>query len=163
MNELCFFRTARSRASPNERSVTAGWGGNRSVRTNKRLGQKEARQSHSQNRNGPSIKRNLPLSRQSSMTRIASTSFVALICITALLFRSSAAFTISLAPLLTSWGHTSKIANRVTGGEMDSKNRVTEKAPSSFQFTQNDVRLISDCKSNTIEYIFAKSLDRGFD
>ena len=116
------------------------------------------------------------LPRQSNMARIASkqsTSFVALICITALLFRSSAAFTLplSMAPLLTSWGRTpSKITNRVTEKEMGSKitNMVTGKempkqAPSSFQFTRNDVRLISDCKSNTIEYIFAKSLDRGFD
>lgn len=106
---------------------------------------------------------------------------IALVCLVALLSRSSVSgFTISLAPLLAAsriglgpWG--SNYVNNFSSPASSSSSEVktqkkaivggaTEKKPAvqNFKFEYDDIRMLSGCKSECLELIYAKSMDRGF-
>mmetsp|Transcript_20217 Transcript_20217/g.32795 ORF Transcript_20217/g.32795 Transcript_20217/m.32795 type:complete len:118 (-) Transcript_20217:641-994(-) len=107
---------------------------------------------------------------------------IALLCLVALLSRSCSGFTISLAPLLTArlglgpWGKTyvenfsSPVSNQDSSSPKESPNvkanvGVSSKAKptaENFKFDYDDIRMISGCKSECLELIYAKSMDRGF-
>mmetsp|Transcript_38278 Transcript_38278/g.92340 ORF Transcript_38278/g.92340 Transcript_38278/m.92340 type:complete len:114 (-) Transcript_38278:233-574(-) len=103
---------------------------------------------------------------------------IALFCLVALLSRTSTAFTISLAPLLTTrlvqWrsnyaNNFSAPAPASTSAGPASASKVkagampkVKPAVQNFKFDYEDIRMLSDCKSECMELIYAKSLDRGF-
>lgn len=107
------------------------------------------------------------------MTRSSIT--IAFFCLVALLSsRTSSGFTISLAPLLTTarlglgpWrSNYVKNFSAPSSSEVKAKagGLVTKVKPSvqNFKFEYDDIRMLSDCKSECMELIYAKSLDRGF-
>ena len=100
------------------------------------------------------------------MTRIYAT-----LLVLAIIVNVASAFTISLVPLLTRLGH---FGNHNT-------NQVSQKSPSSspivikptlpqssavkpqkFKFEYTDAHMISDYKSEIMEYVYDKALHRGF-
>ena len=105
---------------------------------------------------------------------------IAMFCLVALLSRTSNAFTISLAPLLTArlrlgpWG--SNYAKNFSASsspivplsaeasKMKAKVELSQVKPSvqNFKFEYDDCRMISGCKSECLELIYARSMDRGF-
>ena len=120
------------------------------------------------------------------MTRSSSINKIALLFVIILLSsRPSTGFTISLAPLLTArlglgpWG--SNYVNNFSSeapstrssdtsvmqplSERKKKKAVVVERPSSssaFKFDIEDIRILSGCKSECLELIYAKSMDRGF-
>ena len=110
---------------------------------------------------------------------MARSSGIALFFLVALLSRTSSGFTISLAPLLTArlglglWGSSyvnnfsaqSPPASNSHVKSSEAKTRavpIVRPAVENFKFEYDDVRMLSDCKSECMELIYAKSMDRGF-
>jgi hypothetical protein len=107
------------------------------------------------------------------MTRI-----VATLLIIAMAVMYTQAFTISMVPLLTRLGPFGKhYVNQFSqmsqpSLEADERHEVLRPPvaapktsvikPTKFKFEYTDVHMISDCKSEIMEYVYAKSLDRGF-
>jgi len=108
------------------------------------------------------------------MTRSSTT--LALFCLVNLL-RTGIGFTISLAPLLTSlgpWGSkyvdnfsalssppsTKPMTQSTESSKMNMKSGATQNF---FKFEDEDCRMISGCKSECLELIYARSLERGFE
>ncbi|KAL7540015.1 hypothetical protein ACHAWF_006569 [Thalassiosira exigua] len=97
-----------------------------------------------------------------------------LFLLVAALAQTSNGFTISLAPLLTTrlglgpWGSNS-VGNFPSPSSSSPSaqpvNQVTKAKPEvqNFKFEYDDIRMISHAKSEALELIYAKSLDRGFD
>ena len=118
------------------------------------------------------------------MTRSSSINKIALLFVIVLLSsRPSTGFTISLAPLLTArlglgpWGNnyvnnfsseapstrSSDTSVMQPLSERKKKAVVVERPSSSaFKFDIEDIRILSGCKSECLELIYAKSMDRGF-
>lgn len=119
------------------------------------------------------------------MTRSSSINKIAFLFVIVLLSsRPSTGFTISLAPLLTArlglgpWGNNyvnnfSSEAPSTRSSDTTVKQPLSErkkkavvvKRPSSssaFKFDIEDIRILSGCKSECLELIYAKSMDRGF-
>ena len=99
---------------------------------------------------------------------------IALFCLVALLSRTSTGFTISLAPLLTTrlglgpWrsNYVKNFSAPVQSSEVKRARvetpKIVKPAVDNFKFEYDDIRMLSDCKSECLELIYAKSLDRGF-
>ena len=119
------------------------------------------------------------------MTRSSSINKIAFLFVIVLLSsRPGTSFTISLAPLLTArlglgpWGNNyvnnfSSEAPSTRSSDTTVKQPLSErkkkavvvKRPSSssaFKFDIEDIRILSGCKSECLELIYAKSMDRGF-
>jgi len=112
-----------------------------------------------------------------------STISIAFFCLVVLLLRTSNGFTISLAPLLTTrlglgpWGNnyvknfsaspsrsTSRLVPSTEASETKTKVGSSQVKPcvQNFKFEYDDCRMISGCKSECLELIYARSLGRGF-
>ena len=104
------------------------------------------------------------------MTRIFAALLIAMVAIDA-----TQAFTLTMAPLLTRLGHfgsqvspaspvvdPSLEADERNGAVAPPKTSVIKPATKKFKFEYTDAHMISDCKSEIMEYVYAKSLDRGF-
>eukprot|EP00585_Thalassiosira_rotula_P004793 CAMPEP_0196143478 /NCGR_PEP_ID=MMETSP0910-20130528/13464_1 /TAXON_ID=49265 /ORGANISM="Thalassiosira rotula, Strain GSO102" /LENGTH=122 /DNA_ID=CAMNT_0041404947 /DNA_START=6 /DNA_END=374 /DNA_ORIENTATION=- len=116
-----------------------------------------------------------------------STFTIAMFCLVALLSRSSNGFTTSLAPLLTarlrlgsppgSKSTSTNIAPSSPSSDVDivsntklgarvvssSSNKIKPMAAQKkFQFEYDDIRMLSGCKRECLELVYAKSMDRGF-
>lgn len=114
------------------------------------------------------------------MTRI----FATLLMITMIVIDTQA-FTISMVPLLTRLGpfgnhyvnqfSQMSPSSPVVDSSLEADERhddvlrptaATPKTsvikPTKFKFEYTDAHMISDCKSEIMEYVYAKSLDRGF-
>lgn len=107
-------------------------------------------------------------------------SSVALLClvVVALSSRRASAFTISLAPLLTARLGLAPFGSSYVASFQAPRSASTGAAalaptssakpsstPSSarqFKFEYDDIRMLSGCKSECMELIYARSLDRGF-
>ena len=120
------------------------------------------------------------------MTLSSSINKIALLFVIVLLSsRPSTSFTISLAPLLTArlglgpWGnnYVNNFSSEAPStrssdtsviqplSERKKKKAVVVERPSSssaFKFDIEDIRILSGCKSECLELIYAKSMDRGF-
>ncbi len=103
---------------------------------------------------------------------------------TLLIMATTQAFTISMVPLLTRLGpfgnhyvnqfsQMSPVADPsleaderhdvlTTRPAVGSTPKTSVIKPTKFKFEYTDAHMISDCKSEIMEYVYAKSLDRGF-
>ena len=109
---------------------------------------------------------------------LSSSITIALLCVIVLLSsQPSTCFTISLAPLLTArlglgpWGsnyvnnfssEAPSIRSSSDSSVMQSPSSEAKKKAVTFKFDIEDIRILSGCKSECLELIYAKSMDRGF-
>ena len=121
------------------------------------------------------------------MTRIFAT--LLMIAIAMIMIDTTQAFTISMVPLLTRLGpfgnhYVNQFSQMSPSSpvvdpsllEADKRHDVLTSRPAigstpktlvikptkKFKFEYTDAHMISDCKSEIMEYVYAKSLDRGF-
>jgi hypothetical protein len=102
------------------------------------------------------------------------TQIFATLLMIAMIMIDTQAFTISMVPLLTRLG---PFGNHYVDqfSQMSPTSPVVErndavappktsviKPTKKFKFEYTDAHMISDCKSEIMEYVYAKSLDRGF-
>mmetsp|Transcript_26981 Transcript_26981/g.46005 ORF Transcript_26981/g.46005 Transcript_26981/m.46005 type:complete len:121 (+) Transcript_26981:89-451(+) len=108
-----------------------------------------------------------------------------LFCMVAFLSRTSNSFTISLAPLLAArlglglgpWRSnyvnnfsatpslsTNTDSSSAVMSQVKTKVGAAKSKPAveNFKFEYDDIRMLSGCKSECLELIYAKSMDRGF-
>ncbi len=100
------------------------------------------------------------------MTRI-----YASLLVLAIMVNVSSAFTISLVPLLTRLGHFGNYNTNQVSQKSSSSSPIVIKPtapqssvvkPQKFKFEYTDAHMISDYKSEIMEYVYDKALHRGF-
>jgi hypothetical protein len=110
------------------------------------------------------------VSSEINMSRIAA------LLVLAMVVNDTFAFTISLVPLLTRLGpfgshFTNQFSQAAPSSILSPPSDVIGRPttpqssvvkPRKFKFEYMDAHMISDCKSEIMEYVYAKSLDRGF-
>ena len=104
------------------------------------------------------------------------TQIFATLLMIAMIMIDTQAFTISMVPLLTRLGpfgnhyvdQFSQMSPTSPVVEIERNDAVAPPKTSAieptkkFKFEYTDAHMISDCKSEIMEYVYAKSLDRGF-